>query len=99
MQTTGTLRIRDGLVETYPDALPPAALDALNALARFDDRRRALMRARIDRRARRFRARERLAFLPPEATIGGTNLTAADARAGRFDGSDIPQDLQRQWIQ
>ncbi len=23
----------------------------------------------------------------------------ADARAGRFDGSEIPADLQRQWIQ
>jgi malate synthase len=99
MQTKGTLRIRDGLVDTYPDVLTPATLDALNALAPFNDRRRALMRARIERRARRFRTHERLTFLPPDATIDGTTRLVADARAGRFDGSAIPQDLQRQWIQ
>jgi malate synthase len=35
----------------------------------------------------------------PDATIGRTTLTVRDARAGRFSGSEIPLDLQRQWIQ
>src|SRR6185436_19860386 len=30
---------------------------------------------------------------------GGTTVTVADARAGKFTGSEIPGDLQRQWIQ
>jgi malate synthase len=31
--------------------------------------------------------------------IAGTNIKVADARNGKFDGSIIPPDLQRQWIQ
>ena len=31
--------------------------------------------------------------------VPGTNLTVEDARAGNFEGSEIPDDLQRQWIQ
>src|SRR5690606_11050268 len=31
--------------------------------------------------------------------IPRTSITVADARAGRFTGSVIPDDLQRQWIQ
>jgi malate synthase len=38
-------------------------------------------------------------FLDPDAIIGGTNIRVADARAGRFDGAEIPADLQRQWVQ
>ena len=57
------------------------------------------MRARIERRARRQRDHERISFLPADATIGRTTITVSDARAGRFDGGDIPPDLQRQWIQ
>ena len=69
------------------------------ALAPFDADRRALMRARIERRARRQREHERISFLPADATIGRTSITVSDARAGRFDGGEIPPDLQRQWIQ
>ena len=57
------------------------------------------MRARIERRARRQREHERISFLPADATIGRTSITVSDARAGRFDGGEIPPDLQRQWIQ
>jgi malate synthase len=57
------------------------------------------MRSRIDRRRARGRNRERLAFLDPESLIAGTTLKVADARAGRFQGSPIPADLRRQWIQ
>jgi malate synthase len=57
------------------------------------------MRARIERRAKRSRARERIDFLPADSKIGRTQITVADARAGRFDGAEIPHDLQRQWIQ
>src|SRR5262249_7188524 len=32
-------------------------------------------------------------------TIARTSLTVRDTRAGRFEGSEIPADLERQWIQ
>jgi malate synthase len=99
MQKAGNLRFRDGLLESYGDVLTPAVLDTLNALAPLNDDRRALMRARIDRRMKRFSNRERIDFLPATATIGRTQISVSDARAGRFDGGDIPADLQRQWIQ
>jgi malate synthase len=99
MYTAGNLRIREGVLENYQDVLTPAAHDALAALAPLNDDRRELMRARIERRARRFRDRERIGFLPPDATSGRTRIRVSDARAGRLDGSEIPADLQRQWIQ
>jgi malate synthase len=99
MHTTGKLRIQKGLLESYPDVLTPAALDALAALAPLNEDRRELMRARIERRAARCRDRERIGFLPPDAIIGRARVPVSDARAGRFDGSEIPADLQRQWIQ
>ena len=99
MHTTGNLRIRHELLENYDDVLTPAALDALAALAPLNEDCRELMRARIERRAARFRNRERIGFLPPDSRIGRARLLVSDARAGRFDGGDIPADLQRQWIQ
>ena len=99
MKAVGLLRVRDGLLESYGDVLTPAALEAVAALAPFEADRRELMRARIERRARRQRDHERIQFLPANATIGRTDITVSDARAGRFDGGAIPDDLQRQWIQ
>ena len=57
------------------------------------------MRERIERRARRAREKERIGFLDPGATIGGTSIGVQAARDGAFAGSEIPADLQRQWIQ
>jgi malate synthase len=99
MDTVGALRLRDGLLDNYRDVLTPGALETISVLAPLDARRRALMRSRIERRARRQREHERIDFLPADSTIGGTTITATDARAGRFDGGPIPDDLQRQWIQ
>ena len=42
---------------------------------------------------------ERIGFLDPAETIPGTSITVQDARDGKFVGSEIPMDLQRQWIQ
>ena len=96
---TGRLFLRGGLQRLYPDVLTPAALDALEALAPFNRERQRLMRERIDRRTLRAREQRPIAFLRPEGLIPRTNLTVAQARAGQFEGSEIPRDLERQWIQ
>lgn len=93
------LTVRADIAQRYADVLTPAVWQALQALAHFDDDRRRLMRERIERRAERARTRRRIDFLDADATIRGTSLTVRDARDGRFDGSEIPLDLQRQWIQ
>ncbi len=91
--------IRRDLQQEYRDLYTPEALAAMAALAPFDRDRRALMAARIARRAERIRQRRRISFLDPEATIGRRSMRVGDARAGRFDGCEIPADLRRQWIQ
>ena len=94
-----TIQIRSGVADAYPDVLTGEVGAAIAALAPLNEIRRDLMAARIERRADRARDRKRLAFLDPESVIGGTSLKVADARAGRFEGSEIPEDLRRQWIQ
>lgn len=96
---SGRLFLRDGLQRQYDDVLTPAALDAMEALAPFNRERQRIMRERIQRRARRFGEGKRIEFLAPDQVIPRTRLTVAQARAGQFDGSAIPHDLQRQWIQ
>jgi malate synthase len=93
------LEFRKTVKADYPDVFTADALRALDALAPLDARRKALMDARIKRRADRAARRERIGFLNPDATIGGTSIMVRDARAGKFTGSEIPRDLQRQWIQ
>jgi malate synthase len=90
---------RDGVLERYADVLTPAALDALKALAGFDADRQRIMRERIARRAARFREGRRIGFLDSAAVIPGTRITVQQARDGDFDGSEIPHDLKRQWVQ
>ncbi len=95
----GRLRWRDGLQRSYPDVLTAEGLEALEALAGFNRERRDVMHARMQRRAVRFREGRRIGFLDPAAVIPRTALTVQQARAGQFEGSEIPPDLQRQWVQ
>ncbi len=83
----------------YPDIYTPDALAALRALSPLDERRAELMALRLARRAERARDRRPIEFLPDDGVIDGTSLRVADARAGRFEGASIPDDLRRQWIQ
>ncbi len=93
------LEFRKTVESDYPDILTAEAKRALDALAPLDAKRKQLMRARIARRSDRAKNHQRIQFLDPGALIGGTSIRVKDARDGNFAGSEIPQDLQRQWIQ
>jgi len=93
------LEIRPAALGAYSDVFSREVLDALHHLAPFDDRRKAVMAARLARRAARARANQPIRFLASGGTIPGTTIRVQDARDGAFTGSEIPQDLQRQWIQ
>ena len=93
------VQIRGNLTTTYGDVLTSKVLTTLNELAPFDVVRRAIMQARLDRRNRRQQRHERIGFLNPNDVIARTSIRVRDAREGKFVGSQIPPDLQRQWIQ
>lgn len=97
--STNTIQIRDNLREIYPDVYTAEALAALDALAPFNSTIKEVMDTRIKRRAARQRNKERIRFLDPQSLIPRTNILVQDARDGKFEGSIIPRDLQRQWIQ
>jgi len=86
-------------MEAYPDVLTSDAIEVLQVLAHFEDSRLSLMKSRMRRRARRAREGERIGFLEPQMVIPGTEITVQDAREGSFEGSEIPADLRRQWVQ
>ncbi len=93
------LEIRGDLEHRYGDVLTAEAVRIMEALAGLDADRKAVMAARIERRAARFRNRRRIEFLEPNRRIPRTDIRVQDARDGAFSGSEIPRDLQRQWIQ
>ncbi len=96
---THRLEYRAGVLKAYPEVYTPAALEALEALAPLNRDRRELMASRIARRLARARGRQRIAFLDPQTPIPRTGIRVQDARDGNFEGSEIPADLKRQWIQ
>jgi malate synthase len=93
-----TLEFRSTTKE-YPDLFTPAATAAMEALAPLNRDRKAIMRARIERRAKRISHQERIQFLPADGMIPRTAIKVKDARDGNFEGGEIPVDLRRQWIQ
>ena len=94
-----TIQIRDDLQHQYSDVYTPEALEVLGIMAKFNPEQKALMEKRSQRRRRRSEQKERITFLDPNKHIAGTDIPVQDAREGKFTGSPIPQDLQRQWIQ
>ncbi len=94
-----TIEIRGNLQKTYSDVYTPEALAALEALAHFNAVIKEVMAARIQKRAERYQNKTRITFPDPKSYIPRTNIKVQDARDGKFEGSVIPADLQRQWIQ
>ncbi len=94
-----SIRVRDRLLEAYPDVYTPEALAAIETLAPLSRDRRELMKARMARRGDRARDCRRIEFLDEGSLIPRTSIRVRDAREGNFEGGEIPADLQRQWIQ
>ena len=94
-----SIEFRNGVRSAYEDVFTDAAVAAIMALAPFDRDRREVVTSRIKRRSTRYLDRERIGFLDPDATIPRTHIKVQNAREGNFVGSEIPHDLQRQWIQ
>jgi malate synthase len=97
--TSIRFNIRGNLEHDFRDIFTPEAKRALSALGAFDQERKSLMKARIERRSDRARRRQRISFLDANGTIPQTQIKVQDARDGNFVGSVIPPDLSRQWIQ
>jgi malate synthase len=96
---TRSFEIRGNLESEYPDVYTREALETLEVLSKLDADRRTVLADRTARRAARFRNKERIKFLDASSTVPRTNIKVQDARDGNFVGSEIPHDLQRQWIQ
>ena len=96
---TRRLAYRNSVLKAYSEVYSPAALEALEVLAPLNRDRHELMARRIARRLTREHARQRIAFLAPHVLIPRTGIRVQDARGGNFEGSEIPADLKRQWIQ
>ncbi len=94
-----SIKIRNGLSETYVDVYTDKVLTALSSLAHFNLEIKLLMATRLNRRAERQKNKSKITFLDEDKTISRTTTQVKDARVGNFEGSSIPHDLQRQWIQ
>ncbi len=97
--TSTHFNIRGNLEHQFADIFTPEVKGALTALWPFDQERKSLMQARIQRRSDRARERQRIFFLDASGAIPQTQIKVQDARDGKFVGSVIPPDLRRQWIQ
>ncbi|MBK6389511.1 MAG: hypothetical protein KA109_03650 [Saprospiraceae bacterium] len=91
--------IPNHLQERYADVYTPEVLIALADLFRFNQEIKDLMQKRINKRTNRQQLGERISFLDSSSFIPRTDIKVQDARDGKFEGSIIPADLQRQWIQ
>ena len=91
--------IRDNLQELYGDIYTPDVLRALEFMAAFNKDVKQVMKERIQKRMDRIQNKKHIEFLNPESMIPRCNIKVREAREGKFEGSEIPGDLQRQWIQ
>src|SRR5260221_3499961 len=86
------LEIRGNLENAYADVFTPEAIAALEALAGLDGDRKAVMAARIERRAARARNKQRIPFLHPHGTLSRAKIQVPDARARALNGAPISTD-------
>ena len=94
-----SLEIRGNLQSDYPDVYTNEALAALEALAPLDTDRKAVMRARIERRNARSRNKQRITFLDPQRDDRANKDQSSGCTRRQLCRQRDSQDLQRQWIQ
>ena len=99
VNTHKKIQIRENLDTSYPEVFTPQVMAALASLSGFNPDQNTLMSKRIQRRAERARNKQRITFMDANDTIPRTQIKVQDARDGKFVGSEVPADLQRQWIQ
>ncbi len=99
LMSSSNIIIRNNLAESYKDVYTSEAVSALSALAHFNVDIKSVMATRYERRRMRQQQHAKITFLNAESIIPRTNIKVKDAREGNFEGSIIPHDLQRQWIQ
>jgi malate synthase len=91
--------INGNIQQDYKDVYTPEVLNAISSLSHFNKEVKEAMSARISRRAERQQYKKRIGFLNADSFIPRTKIKVQDARAGKFAGAVIPDDLKRQWIQ
>jgi malate synthase len=91
--------INENIQQDYSDLYTQEVLNALSSLSHFNKEIKEAMSARIKRRAERQIQKKKITFLNADSLIPRTRIKVQDARDGKFDGTVIPADLQRQWIQ
>jgi hypothetical protein len=89
---------KKGVPQRYADLYTADAVKALTTVSGFEQGRQTLKQARYVRRTAQARHSQRIQFLNPDSEIRGTRIKVRAARAGNFEGSDIPVDLRCQWI-
>lgn len=93
------LYIRPEILLTHQDIYTDEVLKALESLAPLNAIQKKLMEERNQRRADRMANQSKLNFLSEDTCIGSDHLRVADIRLGDFECSEIPEDLQCQWVQ
>jgi malate synthase len=89
MTTYGRVELRGGIESAFEQVLSPSALEFLAELEReFGPRRRELLKARSQRRAR-LRSGEMLDFLPDTRQIREADWVVAP----------VPADMQQRWVE
>jgi malate synthase len=93
------IKLRANLQQKYSDILTSEVLASLSEIVHFNDDIKAAMAHRLALRADRQKKKQRITFLDANGIIPRTTVKVEDARKGHFEGSIIPHDLKRQWIQ
>jgi malate synthase len=93
------IKLRANLRQEYSDILTSEVLATLSEMVHFNDDIKSAMANRLALRADRQKKNQRITFLNADSIIPRTTIKVKDAREGNFEGSVIPHDLQRQWIQ
>ena len=93
------INIPSTIQDSFKDLFSSEVLSALKALSALNEEQKQLMQKRNNTRKERHEMHRTPQFLNENDLIPGTQISVAEARAGKFEGATIPDDLKKQWIQ